>query len=152
MKPGDMIEIAIWMTGAETAREIEHWKTVVCADIVSEAERNHNVEIGPLTFTEKRPGDDRVPSVPAQISGPDVRLLVAEAKVAAGRPVILRETGFATDLDKKDLARLRQITRRAHAKAHPGDRLTDRNCDQIIESLGPETAVRTLADDRKRVH
>lgn len=148
MKPGDMADLAIWMTGEETEQNIQHWKTVVCGNLAKETERQFNVTLGPWTFTEKRPGDDKVPPVPDHITGINVRLLVAEAKVGLGRPVILRETGFAADLDKNDLARLRFITRQAHKKIAPGDYLSDRNCDQIIEALGPDVAVTTLRKDR----
>lgn len=148
MRPGDLLEVAIWMTGTETAREIEHWKTVVCRDIAAEAEERNRVTVGPWTFTEKPVGAERVPPVPDHVSGPNVRLLVAEAKVGPGRPVILKETGFSADLEKNDLARLRNLTRKAHTKTHPGDRLTDHQCDQIIEALGPDVAVKTLQEDR----
>ena len=79
--------------------------------------------------------------------GPDVRLLIGEAKVGSyRRPVIVKQTGFVEDLTKEDRDRLRKLTRRAHAKTHPGDRLTDRHCDKIIEALGPDVAVKTLRD------
>lgn len=148
MKAGDIAEVAIWMTGTETPEHLHHWKTVICRTIAEEAERQHHVTLGPWTFAEKRPGEDRVPPVPDHVHGPDVRLLVAEAKIGPGRPVILKESGFVADLDKNDLERLRIITRRVHARKAPGDRLSDRHCDQIIEALGPETAVKTLSDDR----
>lgn len=148
MKPGDIAEIAVWLTGEETPQQVAHWKAVVCEDTARSVERQYNVKLGPWEFTEKRPGDDRVPPVPDHIAGIDVRLLVAEAKAGPGRPVILKETGFAADLDKNDLAQLRRLTRAAHARAHPGDKLTDRHCDQIIEALGPDVAVRTLTEGR----
>ena len=148
MKVGEVLELAIWLSGKETERELEHWKTVVCPEEFNERARRHGLISSPPEFTIKQVGEDRVPVPPAHISGPDVRLLVAEAKVGPGRPVILKETGFAADLEKNDLARLRRLTRAAHTKTHPGDRLTDRQCDQIIEAQGPDVAVKTLEDDR----
>lgn len=149
MKPGDLAEIAIWMTGTEPVQHVEHWKTVVCPSIARESEDRDNIVFGPWTFIEKRPGDERCPQVPAHIHGPDVRLLVGTAKIGQGRPVITHESGFVADLTKDDLSRLRKLTRQAHSKMHPGDRLTDRHCDQLIEALGPDVAVKTLQDSRR---
>lgn len=145
MRPGDLAEIAIWLTGEEPEPQIAHWKTVVCAHVAQEAAEQNNVEFGPWEFVEKHPGEDRVPPVPAHIHGPDVRLLVGAAKIGPVRPVIVRESGFVEDLKKDDLAKLRRLTRRAHAKENPGQKLTDRQCDQIIEMLGPDVAVKTLS-------
>lgn len=148
MHAGDRLELAIWLTGQEPEHQIEHWKTIVCRKFFDDAAQQYNLEAGPPEFTIKQVGDDRVPVPPDHVFGPDVRLLIAEAKLAPGRPVILKETGFVADLAKDDLAKLRKLTRRAHAKRVPGDRLSDRNCDQIIEALGPDVAVKTLRDNR----
>ena len=147
MKPGDMLEIAIWLSGTETPEQIAQWKDIDSLAAVAHAEREFGVNIGPLEFSIKVPGEDRVPPVPDHIAGPDVKLLVGEAKVAY-RPgyTIVPATGFVSDLEKDDREKLRGITRRAHAKRHPGDRLTDRHCDQIIEALGPDVAVKTLRE------
>src|SRR3990167_11391615 len=130
MKPGDIAELSIWLDGTET-------------------EQQHGVTLGPIEFTVKRPGDDRVPQVPSHIEGPDVRLLVGEAKVVyAPQYTIQPSTAFVADLDKDDLLKLRVMTRRAHARTHPGDRLSDKHCDAIIERLGPDVAVQTLRGGR----
>jgi hypothetical protein len=53
--------------------------------------------------------------------------------------------GFVADLDKQDLMRLREITRKAYSEVHPkAVRLTDAVCDYYIEELGPDAAVKTL--------
>lgn len=137
MKPGDRCEIAIWLDGTETLELIQRWKE----DVREQAnlfEQNLNVTIGPFEFNMKRPGEERVPQVPEHVSGPDVRLLVAEADVTAGHFTIWKATGFVHDLTQPDLERLRKITRHAHALAHPGDKLDDQHCDSIIEQLGPK--------------
>lgn len=146
MKPGDIAEVAIWLTGTETPDLFERFKNDCEQALIKDA-ANHKVAVGPITWSILRPGDERVPAVPDHIHGPDVRLLVGEAKVGY-RPdySIMPASGFTADLDKNDLARLRKLTRRAHARRHPGDRLSDRHCDQIIEALGPTVAVRTLRD------
>jgi len=145
MVPGDIVEIAIWMTGTETRQELDHWKKVVCRGVADQAAMENYVEVGPFSFEEKQPGEDRVPVVPDEISGPNVRLMVANAPVTAmPRPLITKETGFVLDLDKADLAKLRATTRRIHSLSHPGDRLSNKQCDQVIEYLGPEAAVQNL--------
>lgn len=149
MKPGDIAEVAIWLSGEETPEQIDQWKTVDCPAIMKQTEQQCGVAIGSIVFTIKRPGGERVPPVPDHIHGPDVRLLVGEATVAYRPQYTIRpSTAFVQDLDQKDRERLRQITRRAHARTHPGDRLTDRHCDAIIEALGPDVAVKTLRDGK----
>ena len=144
VKPGDMAEVSVWLTGEETESQLRHWKSVICNEVAKETEAQDSVTLGPWKFTEKKPGEDRVPPAPPHISGINVRLLVGEAKVGFRRPAIVAESGFVEDLTPKDRERLRQITRDAHAKKVPGDRLSDRHCDQIIEALGPDVAVMTL--------
>ncbi len=52
---------------------------------------------------------------------------------------------FVHELNPADLARLRDITRLAHAWRKPGERrLTDAECDAVIEEIGPDSALRTL--------
>jgi hypothetical protein len=147
MKAGQVAEIAIWLTGEETPEQIARWKTEECDKIMRRTEQQYGVLIGPVTFMVKRPGEDRVPKVPDHVHGPDVRLLVGEALVFERVTYTIRPaTGFVHDLTKDDLEKLRRITRRAHRRAYPGDRLSDAQCDAIIESLGPDTAVKTLRD------
>jgi hypothetical protein len=149
MKPGEQIELAIWLTGTETPEHIKRFKEIDAPAIAKATEQQNGVAIGPLRFTIKKPGDDRVPKVPDHIKGPDVRLLVCEAETYDAPPSVISVggLGFIHDLTPEDLARLRKLTRRAHAKVSPGDRLSDKHCDTIIESLGPDVAVRTLRDD-----
>ena len=52
---------------------------------------------------------------------------------------------FTDDLGSDDLARLRRVTREAYARLFPvRSRLTDRQCDTIINDLGPEAAADAL--------
>ncbi len=145
MKPGDVLEAAIWLDGRETA---EH-RRLYEADLQEQLARAGNLYgmvIGPLMWTEKRLGQNRVPKVPDEIAGPDVRLLVAEATVVCRVPEHTAAGGsFVHELDPADLARLRDITRHAHAWRKPGERrLTDAECDAVIEEIGPDSALRTL--------
>jgi hypothetical protein len=92
-------------------------------------------------WAEKKPGDDRVPPVPEHVSGPDVRLLIAEAKVFCRLPHIVAPGSFLLELDGPDLRRLRELTRRAHGRCNPqAPVLSDAECDSVIEELGPEAA------------
>lgn len=141
-QPGEVFETAIWMTGEEAPELKERFIEDVRAYLAEVAERD-GVVIGPLVMCEKSPGDDRVPPVPDTIQGPAVKLLVGEATVVAVHPAIA-PWSFVLDLDKKDLHRLREITR----QAAPGP-LSDEECDEIIDEIGVETAVRTL---REQVH
>ena len=143
MRPGDRVECAIWLSGTETEQEIARWKTVDCHEIARRTEEHHGVALGPWTFVIKRPGEERVPPVPEHIQGPDVRLLVGECVAGQGRPKVERATGFVADLGKHDLEKLRRITRRARRKAG-GGLLTNSECDQIIEALGPQVALKEL--------
>ncbi|MDJ0896924.1 MAG: hypothetical protein QNJ92_17400 [Alphaproteobacteria bacterium] len=142
MKIGDTIESAAWLTGEETAQDVEQHRTLV-REAMDDLCQVQGFRHGPVRFHELKPGDERVPEVPDHIQGLDVRLLVGEAEVTAKR-VKLERRPFIGELDRKDLERLRKITRRAHAKARPGETLTDLEVDDIIEQLGPEAALDTL--------
>jgi hypothetical protein len=146
------IEVAVWLTGRETGQQLDAWKKD-CRAEVGKFGLENGVVMSEAAFTEKLPGEDRVPPVPDHISGPGVRLLVCEATVVASlKADIVRSTGFVHDLDAKDLARLRRITRAAHQKAQPMERtLTDAECDAVIEQIGPQSALATVREgvDRK---
>ena len=137
MKTDDLIESAIWITGDESPSlrtRYEQDERLAIDDACAEEGMEH----GPVTFTEKRPGEDRVPPVPDHIQGSRVRLLVAES-IVTGMAVQTSQGSFVANLEKKDLMRLRLITRRASKVT-----LTDQECDEIIEAIGPEAAVETL--------
>jgi hypothetical protein len=151
---GMPIETAVWLTGRETGAQLDAWKR----DCIVEVHRfgmENGVVMSEPVFTEKRPGEERVPQVPDHISGPGVRLLVCEATVLRPETQIVRSTGFVQDLDARDLASIRRITRRAYAKANPGQPpLNDIECDAVIERVGPESALKTLRGgvDSKAIH
>lgn len=141
---GDVLEVAIWMDGRETMADRWRFKKDCKSAIKNAADSNGHV-VGPLTWTEKKPGDDRVPDVPDHVQGPDVRLLVAEAQIVGTKPIAKVLPGFVHDLEPDDAALLRRITRRKYEEEYPGNsRLTDRQCDTLINDLGPEAALDTL--------
>jgi hypothetical protein len=151
MNIGDYIESAIWITGDEPQElRVRYEKDVT--EAIDYFCHEHKFIHSPITFIEKLPGADRVPPVPDHIQGSRVRLLVAESLIEAQLP----DTpigSFVANLDKKDLDRLRKITRRVYAKNY-GRRLNDLECDEVIEETGPEAALDTLRRhiDGERIH
>jgi hypothetical protein len=144
MKPGDTVECAIWMDGRETPEQRQQFEKDVQIAMV-EGQAQHGAILGPVIWAEKQPGDDRVPPVPEHIAGPNVRLLVAEARVIGLVANINNPVGFVHDLEPDDHALLRRITRRQYEVQYPGQlRLTDRQCDTLINDLGPDAALATL--------
>lgn len=135
VKPGDLAECAIWLDGTETEAMLSQWATD-CPYVMANSQEPA-LKLGPINFEIKRPGQDRVPSVPDHIKGPDVRLLVATAEVLGFEPV--RRESFLNELREADLVKLRKATRKAH-----GRKLSDAVCDQIIERLGPVAATQDL--------
>lgn len=131
MKIGDLAEYAIWVDGTESEDILRQWKTDCPFMMASSQEPK--LKLGPVSFEIKRPGEDRVPSVPDRIKGPNVRLLIATAEVLGFETV--NANSFLSELSEADLVRLRQATRKAQ-----GRNLPDNVCDQIIERLGPVAA------------
>lgn len=141
MSPGDTIEAAIWLSGEEITEDLSRFTSDVKAALDQKALAERAV-LAPPQATTKYPGQDRVPLVPDHIQGPDVRLLVIEAVVLEVRPI---PGHFLNELDPRDLARLRRVTRKAHARQFPGQSApTDRQCDALINDLGPESAMAAL--------
>jgi len=152
MKPGDIVETAIWLDGRETRAKRARAKQKA-ADFLEELCERDNVLHGPLHWSVLKPGDDHVPVVPGHIQGPDVRLLVAAADILAVKPP-LPVRSFIGDLTRADLQRLREMTRRAYARHFGGRRLTDMECDDVIDAFGPEAAAEAVraAVDGRTVH
>lgn len=143
MNIGDTLDAALWIDGRETAEQRRRFEIDVSAAL-AEGQEEHGVIIGPVIWTEKKPGEERVPPVPDHIQGPDVRLLVGTAKVIAFMPVF-GESRFYDDLEPDDQERLRRITRKAYKRDFPGyPRLTDRQCETLINDLGPEAGLDAL--------
>ena len=141
MNIGDVIESAIWLNGEESVEDRQRFELEVC-QAIDLACTDEGFVHGPVTFIEKRPGEDRVPEVPDHIQGQRVRLLVAETEITAKR-FESKPVSFIANLDRMDLIRLRKLTREAHHKKLNGG-LTDAECDALIEEYGPEAAVDTL--------
>lgn len=143
IKPGDVLEMGIWMDGRET----EEMKVRFSEDL-AKALTSVPAILGPLVMKEMRPGDDRVPPPPEGLQGPDVRFLVGEAEVVG---LIEPDEGyFVGDLEPKDLERLRAILKRVHQQYNPGKpELSTEKCDEYINQNGPDAALAAL---RETVH
>jgi hypothetical protein len=140
LKPGDVLEMAVWMDGTET----EEMKKQFEVDLRSAIAEVPAIT-GPLIMTEKRPGDDRVPEVPDDLQGPDVRLLVGEARII--KMLTSYEGYFIADLEQKDLDRLVSILRRVYQSYNPGKpELSLEKCYEFINQNGPEAALEALRE------
>ena len=145
LRPGDILETAIWMTGEEPDHLKGRFEGDMRTGLAAMADAE-GVIIGPLVMTEKKPGEERVPKVPENVHGPDVRLLVGEAAVV-GYALVFDEGSFVADLEPKDLERLRTILRRVHQAYNPGKpELTTERCDEYITRNGPDAALAALRE------
>jgi len=141
MKVGDTVETAMWLTGDEPREMVERFKLEVTGAIDELCETEGYFH-GEVIFMEKHPDDERVPEVPEHIQGQKVRLLVGESPLVVKLPEET-EKSFVANLDRKDLTKLRLLTRKAAAK-HFKRVLSDIQADEIIESLGIDSALATL--------
>src|SRR5688500_4484875 len=140
---GDQVESAVWITGDEDQRIRQQYEQDV-RKAIDDLCQMHGFDHGPVTFVEMFPGSDRAPPVPDHIQGSRVRLLIAQSEVVGVR-MLSSKGSFIANLDKKDLQRLRTITRRTWAKNNPNALLlSNKQCDDYIEQLGPETAVEMI--------
>jgi hypothetical protein len=157
LKKGDVVENSIWITGEEPPELRKQFEHDVEEAIDYFCYQN-DMEHGPVIWTEKHPDDSDVPPVPDHIQGINVRLLVAETTITHKR-VQTSIGSFVADLDKKDLELLRGIIRKAAVKQmrgyddNFGSKITDEDCDQIIEELGPVAAMEAVRKNyKKRLH
>ena len=141
MKLGEVIINSIWMTGDEPEGMKERYKKDILEsfDILC---RQEGFVHGPITMYEKRPGDGIVP-VPDHIQGSKVRLLILEATLVDKLVVQSEPTSFVSNLDRADLVKLRKITRDTAAKEFKRI-ISNEECDELIEELGPDVALDTL--------
>ncbi len=144
-EPSNEIEFAIWYDASEHLDPINS-----CSESIKDALdaicTNKNVGHGEISYEILKPGDDRVPLVPRWleiITGAIPRLLLATTKTTSS--LHKGPTGIIGDLDKKDIARLRAITRRVHRKSYPKTTsLTNQECDRIIDQIGMEVVMAQL--------
>ena len=144
MKPGDVVEIAIWLGGKETQEEIDDWQTNEVGKMSDRTEREYGVIIGEWTFEKILPDDERAPPVPDHIKGPDVKLLYGSANILAFKLQLApKDSRFIHDLAKKDLETLRKYTRDEFIK-EIGYPPTPAQVDDTINYYGPIAAGKAL--------
>ncbi len=144
------LEVAIWYDANEYVDPIKSCSGSIkdMIDIMCSGTKDTH---GDIDYKILKPGDDRVPLVPRwleKIDGAMPRLLVATTKtqlMSSVSSVNQELPSIVGDLDKRDIARLRLITQKAHHKARPDDSpLTNYECDQIIDKLGIEIVMDQL--------
>lgn len=147
MKIGDQFEFASWFSERERAMALK-----VCSAAMHRAQETNGVIFGPWRWSEKAPGEERVPNPPKD-APVGVKILVVEADVVAFRPN-LNAYRFSRDIDQKDLAALRNVTQRQYRKANPRlPALTVDELDNIIDQIGPKVGLDMLRSDiGKQIH
>lgn len=141
MNVGDIIEAAMWVTGDESPDLRRRYEKDV-TEAIYETCATERFLCGPITWAEKLPEDERSPPVPDNLQGQRVRLLVAEADIVGLMPETNPDS-FIANLELDDLKRLRGITRAVHVKQFK-KLITDAECDEVIEALGPDAAIDAL--------
>jgi len=141
MEIGEVIINSIWMTGDEPEGMKERYKKDILKSFDDLCKEQGFVH-GPITMYEKRPGDGIVP-VPDHIQGSRVRLLILEAELVEKLVVQSEPTSFVSTLERSDLVKLRKITRDRAAKDLKRI-ISNKECDEVIEELGPDAALATL--------
>lgn len=114
------------------------------AAIIEEA-LEHGASLTAPEWETLEPGDERIdPARPEKWR--EARVLVGRCLVVdITRPV--QPESFLAGLERKDLDRLRSVTRVMHRRAKPkAPPLTDAECDEIIEDIGPQVGAQMLAD------
>ncbi len=144
------LEVAIWYDANEYVDPIKSCSGSI-KDMIGIMCAGTKDTHGNIDYKILKPGDDRVPSVPRwleKVKGATPRLLVATTKTQLMGSVSSANQELPSiigDLDKKDMIRLRFMTRKAHHKAYPNDApLTDHECDQIVDKLGLEIVMEQL--------
>ncbi len=144
---GEELEVAIWYDANEYVDPIKSCSESI-GDMIGIMCAGTKDTHGNIDYKILKPGDDRVPPVPrwlAKVKNATPRLLVATTKTKLMDSVHQELPSIVGDLDKKDIARLRVITQRAHHKSYPNNKnLTDYECDQVIDKLGIEIVMEQL--------
>lgn len=146
LKVGDKVENAVWTTGDEPPGMVEHYKREISWNIAELCCANR-VTKSDIEWSEMHPMDDQVPDPPDHVQGSRVRLLVGEAMITGELPAQAPHS-FVANLEHADLVRLRRMTRNTWRKHFPErPMLSNLECDEVIDTLGPDSAVETM-----RVH
>jgi hypothetical protein len=125
---GELVQAALWFN-AEHAQEKDSAKLAITVMLKKFAAGSGCI-LGPVEWSEI--DDRRVPAPPKHFMGTP-KCLLGSAEILALVPC----STFTDQLGEDDLAALRAATRR-----NSPNHLSDEECDDIINELGPETAGR----------
>lgn len=135
---GDAHEAALWFNADKPTEYSDAKKGIEIAFV--DTALALGVMFGPISFEIVDPLSPRVPPPPANFRGA-IRCLIGTATVVSlWTP---RESRFTDDLKPSDLADLRRATRQAFMQAG-GFTMTDEECDDWINEVGPDAAVDTF--------
>lgn len=154
MNVGEELETAIWLDGKETEEDLRRFVEVEVPRFYQQAQHQTGLVFGLVEWATKRPGEDRVPPVPDHISGPDVRLLIANAQAVDYVPDDAPLQPWFLELDPVDLKTLRILTRRLWKKRDASANPTNQQVDNMINKIGPKAAMDALKEaiDSKSIH
>ena len=145
-------EVAIWFDANETKDPIGERKAEITEAFDTKC-RSMKARCGEIKFVILKPGEERVPPVPKyfeKIKDADPQLLVATADIKPIKSIFTGVSGgISGDLEKKDLEKLRAIVRKRHKKNRPNAvRLTDVECDEVIDACGQDVVLEQLRADQ----
>lgn len=98
----------------------------VISRVLNETAKDRGVLLGPVRY------DERI----HQSEGP---MLVGEADV-----IVHLAPRMSRQISRRELKAMRAAVRRAAAKTFEDDRMTDEDCDAMIDKVGPEVVERML--------
>ncbi|NIA72283.1 hypothetical protein HBA54_27190 [Pelagibius litoralis] len=111
---------------------------------VQKAAKEEGASIGPVKVETLPAGDPRLSDPPPQWR--DAPCLLVSARVTAIASPLVKES-FVANLDRRDLDRLRQVTRVMHHQARPDEpRLSNTDADAMIDEFGPKVGERMLRE------
>lgn len=136
---GDMLEASLWYNSLNPLDKVAAQRGVrECLEIMAQA---CGLLIGDIIWEDIGPEDGRVPEPPEAYYGAPMCLYGQAPVVAARRAPV---SAFTHELEDEDLERVRTHTRKAAAGY--GQYLSDEECDEIINRIGPDAAVARLRD------
>lgn len=140
MKPplGTPMECGLWYNADKPTERANAKKGVETAFF--NTGMAYNVNFGPISYEDVDPLSPRVCAPPDHFQG-TVRCLIGTARVVSYyTPQCSR---FTDDLRPHELAEFRRATRDAFMRAG-GFKLSDEECDDWINEVGPDAAVDTF--------
>ena len=131
MKIGDTLPAALWYNADHPDEKKDAQRGVTEAIQMTAADAG--VTVGPIQWDDVDPLSPRVPEPPPEFQG-DIRCIIGEALVVGLAKTLHKD--FTDDLTPEDLHKLRTSTR----KSMGAPDLSDEECDDFINSHGPEVA------------